>query len=149
LKTRFSTGGIAESGPRLSQPSVILSLRPQTLVSGLHRLCPIVRSRKRNQSLSVDYLVEKRLVLDRIRWDQSRKYTRVRMRTLRFLLGCLLCCLPGFIGLSSTALAQTPVTGEWAWMSGSNVGQNNEQSAVYGTLECLRLVILPAFATSL
>jgi N-acetylneuraminic acid mutarotase len=56
------------------------------------------------------------------------------MRTLRFLLSCLLGCLPGFIGLSPTALAQTPVAGEWTWMSGSNVGQNNEQSAVYGTL---------------
>jgi N-acetylneuraminic acid mutarotase len=56
------------------------------------------------------------------------------MRTLCFLLSCLLGCLPGFIGFSSTALAQTPVAGEWTWMSGSNVGQNNEQSAVYGTL---------------
>jgi N-acetylneuraminic acid mutarotase len=82
----------------------------------------------------VDYLIENWLVLDRIRWDQSRKYTRVRMRTLRFLLSCLLGCLPGFIGLSSTALAQTPVAGEWAWMSGSNAGQYSEQSAVYGTL---------------
>jgi N-acetylneuraminic acid mutarotase len=56
------------------------------------------------------------------------------MRKLRFLLSCLLACLPGFIGLSSTAVAQTPVAGEWTWMSGSNVGQYSEQSAVYGTL---------------
>jgi N-acetylneuraminic acid mutarotase len=56
------------------------------------------------------------------------------MRKLRFLLSCLLGCLPGFIGLSSTAVAQMPVAGEWTWMSGSNVGQYSEQSAVYGTL---------------
>ena len=56
------------------------------------------------------------------------------MRKLRFLLSCLLGFLPGFIGLSSTAVAQTPVAGEWTWMSGSNVGQYSEQSAVYGTL---------------
>src|SRR6267142_2938281 len=56
------------------------------------------------------------------------------MRKPRFLLSCLLGCLPGFIGLSSTAVAQTPVAGEWTWMSGSSVGQYSEQSAVYGTL---------------
>ncbi|MDX6464503.1 MAG: hypothetical protein QOE55_8200, partial [Acidobacteriaceae bacterium] len=56
------------------------------------------------------------------------------MRKLRFLLSCLLGCLPGFSGLSSTAVAQTPVAGEWTWMSGSNVAQYSEQSAVYGTL---------------
>ena len=56
------------------------------------------------------------------------------MRKLRFLLSCLLVFLPGFIGLSSTAVAQTPVAGEWTWMSGSDAGQNSEQSGVYGTL---------------
>lgn len=56
------------------------------------------------------------------------------MRTLRILFSCLAACLPAFVALSPTAVAQTPVAGEWTWMSGSNVGQYSEQSAVYGTL---------------
>ena len=58
------------------------------------------------------------------------------MRKLRFLLSCSLGFLPGFIGLSSTAVTQTPAPGQWTWMGGSQTvpSQFGAQTGVYGTL---------------
>jgi hypothetical protein len=82
--------------------------------------------------------VENPLALGPIRWNQ-RQYIQVSNEKAAFLLSCLLGCLPGFIGLSSFAAAQTPVAGEWTWMGGSKTvptvpGQLAGQPGVYGTL---------------
>src|SRR5579871_2272286 len=57
------------------------------------------------------------------------------MRKLCLLLG-LFCCLPGFVGLSLPAAAQTSAPGEWTWMGGSSTvpSQLGGQPGVYGTL---------------
>lgn len=55
---------------------------------------------------------------------------------LRFLLVFVCGCLPGFVGLSLSAGAQTTVPGQWTWVGGSNTvpSQLGFQPGVYGTL---------------
>jgi N-acetylneuraminic acid mutarotase len=55
---------------------------------------------------------------------------------LRFLLVFVCGCLPGFVGLSLPAGAQTTVPGQWTWVGGSSTvpSQLGSQPGVYGTL---------------